>query len=123
MKFSLSRPKIGIPFLLGFLFLFTLCAEITAPDDLDAPASPANFVLIGGGDGQAHFRWAKNSEPDFDKYIVFRSIQTIDSFEKIAEIRDNEYLDRFLSYELVYYYYIIAVDYIGNESEPTGRLF
>ena len=111
--------KIIVILLMFFLFLIS-CSEITAPEDFDSPSTPANFVLIGGGDGQAHFRWVKNSEPDFDKYVVFRSVQNTESFEEIAKIRDSEYLDRFLSYNLVYYYYIIAVDYIGNKSEPTA---
>lgn len=108
-----------------FLFLTGLCigvfscGKIIAPDDTTPPAVPLNFILIGGGDGQAHFRWSKNNEPDFDKYFIYRSVENPDDFEKIAETREQEFLDRFLNYDLVYYYKISAVDYAGNESNTT----
>jgi len=105
----------------GILLLGLMqCGEITAPADVKPPITPQNFLLIGGGDGQVHFRWSQNSEPDFDKYMIYRSIDNPDNFENIAETKQSEFVDRFLRYDLVYFYYITALDFAGNESEPTA---
>ncbi|MCA9733786.1 MAG: hypothetical protein H6696_04230 [Deferribacteres bacterium] len=111
---------IKLLFVLSPITLFMFCGKITAPADIEPPESPANFTLIGGGDGQAHFRWSKNVEPDFDKYLIYRSVGDINTFTLIGETRQNEFVDVFLSYEIVYYYYITAIDFADNESEPTG---
>ncbi len=102
--------------------LFTGCAKITAPADIFPPATPAGFTLLGGGDGEAHFRWAKNAEPDFDKYKLYRAVARADSFRALLELRQTEYVDRFLEYETTYFYYITALDFAGNESPPSQIL-
>jgi fibronectin type 3 domain-containing protein len=38
----------------------------------------------------------------------------------LVEINQTEYLDRFLEYDSVYYYYLTAIDFTGNESNPTN---
>ena len=101
-------------------FIITSCSEITSPKDDLPPATPMNFILIGGGDGQAHFRWVKNVEPDLKGYRLYRSVNNLDDFKLLVEIVQTEYVDRFLDYDSVYYYYLTAVDYSGNESERTN---
>ncbi len=95
------------------------CSEITAPADNSAPSTPRDFTLIGGGDGQAHFRWEINSEKDFKEYRLYRSVNNTNSFNLLVSIIQTEYLDRFLEYDTTYYYYLTAVDNAGNESAPT----
>lgn len=102
------------------LFL-TSCTEINnASKDKDAPATPKNFILIGGGDGQAYLKWETNSEPDFNEYRLYRSKNDLNSFLPIISLKQSEYVDRFLEYESTYYYYITAVDFAGNESEKSN---
>ena len=110
-----------------FLLLLSLtvlymsgCSEITAPADDSAPVTPRNFTLIGGGDGQAHFRWEINSEKDLREYRLYRAINNTNSFSLLVSIIQTEYVDRFLNYDSTYYYYLIAVDNAGNESLPTN---
>lgn len=105
--------------LLNLLIIFG-CSEITSPADIYPPETPRNFTLIGGGDGQAHFRWEKNIEIDLKGYRLYRSVNNINSFSLLVEINQTEYLDRFLDYDSVYYYYMTAIDFTGNESNSTN---
>jgi fibronectin type 3 domain-containing protein len=119
-----SRKRLIIT-MLHFAAAVTLlfsCGKITAPADIAAPATPANFSLLGGGDGQVSFRWAANREPDFDKYFIYRAVDSPADFIKIAETTETEFIDQFLDYDRVYYYYITAIDFAGNESTPTTTI-
>lgn len=116
----LSPKLVKLLFVIGLTMIFVFCGKITAPADVESPESPGNFTLIGGGDGQAHFRWSNNVEPDFDKYLIYRSVGDINAFTLIGETRQTEFVDVFLSYEIVYFYYITAIDFADNESDPTG---
>lgn len=102
------------------IMLITSCSEITSPEDVFPPATPRNFTLIGGGDGQAHFRWERNIEIDLKGYRLYRSVNNTNSFTLLVEIIQTEYVDRFLEYDSVYYYYLTAIDFTGNESNPTS---
>lgn len=96
------------------------CSEITAPQDTFAPATPRNFTLLGGGDGQVHFRWERNNEPDLKEYRLYQSINNINSFSFLVSLIQTEYVDRFLEYDTTYYYYLTTIDNAGNESLPTS---
>lgn len=103
--------------MLCILFLMTGCTAInTASDDNSPPLTPKNFILLGGGDGQAHLKWERNNEQDFKEYRLYRSIDNQEDFSLLIVLNQTEYLDRFLEYETTYYYYITAVDFAGNES-------
>ena len=107
--------------IIGIFSMFLIgCSEITAPEDAFPPDTPQNFVLLGGGDGQAHFRWEKNIEIDFKAYRLYRSINNITSFSLWVQIYQVEYVDRFLDYDSTYYYYLTAIDNAGNESLRTN---
>lgn len=106
----------------SFLFLLVIigCSEITSPVDDKSPNTPSNFILIGGGDGQAYFRWEKNIEPDLKEYRLYKSEYTPKVFTLLASTTQTEYVDRFLAYDSTYFYYLTAIDYAGNESDPTS---
>lgn len=105
--------------LIVLIMLYTGCNEVTSPPDNTSPNTPQNFTLLGGGDGQARFRWTKSPEQDLQFYRLYRSVNNVITFSNHIETSQNEYLDRFLSYDSTYYYYLVAVDYAENESEPT----
>ncbi len=96
------------------------CSEITSPQNTIPPETPKNFTLIGGGDGQAYFRWEKNSEVDLKAYNLYRSVNNINSFILLASLNQTEYVDRFLNYDSTYYYYLTAANFSGVESLPTN---
>ncbi len=116
---SLLKNKITILLVLLTLLSAIGCNEVVAPEDSLPPITPPNFTLLGGGDGQARFRWTKVTEPDFKYYRLYRSVN-LDSFRVHIETVQNEYLDRFLNYESTYYYYLVSVDNAMNESKPTS---
>jgi fibronectin type 3 domain-containing protein len=105
--------------LLTLVVLMIGCSEITAPEDSDPPSTPANFTLLGGGDGQVRLRWSKNLEVDFSYYNLYRSVNNINNFSLLVQLTQIEYLDRFLEYDSTYYYYLTAIDKAGNESDET----
>lgn len=107
-----------LAFFIAVMFISS-CTEVTAPDDKNAPDTPLNFTLLGGGDGEAYFRWTSNKESDFYKYRLYRSESLTDTFRVIAELQQTEYVDLYLDYETTYYYYLTAIDYALNESDPT----
>lgn len=118
MKIKILKAVIFIP--IFSLLICTGCSEITAPQDNLSPGTPGNFTLLGGGDGQVHFRWAQNSEIDLKEYQLYRSVNNNNSFSLLVSLIQTEYVDRFLAYDTTYYYYLIAVDNAGNESLPTN---
>lgn len=113
--------KLKKTFLLLYISVIILsCSEIVTPPDNFPPETPRNFVLLGAGDGQAHFRWERNFEPDFKEYRLYRSVNTINSFTLLVSLTQTEYVDRFLEYDSVYYYYLTSIDFAGNESARTN---
>jgi fibronectin type 3 domain-containing protein len=102
------------------LLAFISCSEIIAPEDITPPQIPANFTLLGGGDGQVRLRWSSNTEVDFGNYRIYRSVNNTLNFVKLVDLLQTEYLDRFLEYDSTYYYYLTALDKAGNESLPTS---
>lgn len=111
--------KISIFLLLSFVTLsFFSCSEITAPADAFPPATPNNLSVLGG-DGQALFRWEKNTEPDLKAYRLYRSENNKTNFSLLKAIIQTETYDRGLNYDSTYYYYLTAIDNAGNESSPT----
>lgn len=116
-KITAAITKSLIFILLSLMLLS--CTEVIAPEDVTPPDTPANFTLLGGGDGQVRLRWTKNLEPDFDYYRLYRSVNNTNSFSVLVQLTQVEYLDRFLEYDSTYYYYLTALDKAKNESDPT----
>ncbi|MBE0550977.1 MAG: hypothetical protein IH619_01175 [Ignavibacterium sp.] len=119
MKINILRAVIFILPIFS-LMISSGCSEITAPQDTFSPATPKNFVLLGGGDGQAHFRWERIIEPDLKEYRLYRAVNNTISFSALVSLNQTEYVDRFLEYDSTYYYYLTAIDFTGNESLPTN---
>jgi hypothetical protein len=55
--------------------------------------------------------------PDLKGYKVFRSEQPLSGYGEIGSVELNSFEDRTAMPEKVYYYRIVAFDYVGNESE------
>jgi hypothetical protein len=111
---------LGIIAVLAFSLGIVGCSEITSPQDTFPPETPKNFTLLGGGDGQAYFRWERNTEIDLKGYNLYRSENNLTSFRLIVTLSQTEYVDRFLNYDSTYNYYLTAIDNAGNESLPTN---
>ena len=109
---------------LSIIFIVGLfsCSDETTMPDTTPPHSPQNFTLLGGGDGQARFRWTKSTEPDLQFYRLYRSVNNPILFDTLVETTQTEYLDQFLSYDSTYYYALTAVDLNDNESDPSHTI-
>ncbi|MCB9207139.1 MAG: hypothetical protein H6610_04355 [Ignavibacteriales bacterium] len=99
------------------LISLTNCSDETTMPDTNPPNTPQNFTLLGGGDGQARFRWTKSNEPDLQFYRLYRAVNNPNLLDTLVETTQTEYLDQFLSYDSTYYYGLAAVDFNDNESE------
>lgn len=111
-------------FFIGLMFIFNLnsCSDNTTQPDTTPPNTPQNFTLLGGGDGQARFRWTKSSEKDLQFYRLYRSVNNPNLLNVLVETEQTEYLDQFLSYDSTYYYALTAVDFNNNESELSHTI-
>lgn len=84
--------KISLRVLLAISSLMILsCSEVTAPEDIASPETPANFTLLGGGDGQVRLRWSRNAEVDFNFYRLYRSVNNIYNFSLLVQLTQIEY--------------------------------
>lgn len=97
-----------------------------------APGIPTN-VTITDSSNRASSRYSLTVEWDLsvgspDYYEVYRSVDSI-TFVKVSEVRSTIYSETKLDTNLIYYYYVIAVDNAGARSvksttvskQPTGK--
>jgi hypothetical protein len=91
-----------------------------------APVVPGG-VLAKGFDEKVELAWDKNVENDFQYYAIYRSTDanfTADSM-KVATYTttENVYNDIDVIQGVTYYYLVTAVDYAGNNSEVSQKVF
>ena len=88
----------------------------TVVNDGVAPAAPTGLTTSAGI--QAVFlKWTYNAETDLDHYDIYRHTSDIQgSASKIATVKVNMLWDSNLTAAQAYYYWIKAVDRIGNIS-------
>jgi len=94
--------------------------------DLTPPAIPTGLVIVAehSGDGQIMLSWNANSERDFDRYRIYRSLagDVADQYSQLAETQATTYVDAGLEYTVDYYYRISAIDENDNESERSAAV-
>ena len=91
--------------------------------DNTPPAAPAYF-FVGSTDGvNIELEWTHDKgEEDFDHFNVYRSDAEDGTFYRIAnDVTERTYRDS-KAYTGLNYYYVTAVDKLGNESEHTEIL-
>lgn len=85
-------------------------------DDKMPPADPTGLTAIAGIKS-IQLDWNSNTETDFSYYEVYRHTSDAQaSAVKIAEVRTDHMFDGGLTGETTYYYWIKAVDRMGNVS-------
>jgi len=93
--------------------------NIVQTDDGVPPAVPTNVSVFFAGDGEVVLQWRPNSEPDLDKYKVYRGLQS-NSLNFIGYTRDNIFIDDSLLYNREYFYRVSATDISGKESNLSN---
>ena len=93
-------------------------ASIT-PKDIFPPAVPTG-VTASAGVGAVELAWERNTESDFKEYRVLRA-EGDGAFAQIAAGVDAPtYSDHAVESGKTYRYRIVAVDQLGNASEPSS---
>ncbi|MCD6413831.1 MAG: fibronectin type III domain-containing protein, partial [Elusimicrobia bacterium] len=101
--------------------------DITLADDSVAPAAPTGFSAKGK-DGGIDLGWNKNTEDDFESYIIQYALSPTGPWNWCAECLgnvfyfngydpDNKYYDTGLTNGTTYYFRICARDRNGNQSD------
>ena len=87
------------------------------------PPSPPERPSIGPSPGKLSLFWAANSEPDVAGYLLYRS--TDPNLPKPwtlltqAVYTKTTFTDQNVESGKTYYYYVVAVDNVGNKSQPS----
>jgi PKD repeat protein len=92
--------------------------------DITPPLKPAGLTVSRVPNGSAlYITWLPNSEEDLDHYVLYYGFDG-ESYQELDEISINStsYLHSGLANGLTYYYYIVAVDDSGLESEPSNEV-
>ncbi|MFH1368792.1 MAG: glycoside hydrolase family 3 C-terminal domain-containing protein [Elusimicrobiota bacterium] len=91
--------------------------------DAEKSVPPANINILKG-DNTLALEWGMSPEADVSKYNIYRSENETGGYQKIAEqqVEDTSFVDKSLVSGQTYYYRIRAVDFLGNESEPSKTI-
>ena len=83
-----------------------------------APGVPGGLVAIATEDN-IRLSWDRNSEEDFQYYILEKSLNPDFSDLEVIELVDTSYTDMSFTANETNFYRLIAVDYAGNHSETS----
>lgn len=99
--------------------------QFTTPTG-DAPETPQGFgVSISSATEKLYLTWISNTESDLAGYNLYRKDTFNGSFAKVnaspiaTAPAAVDFTDEGLKIGKKYYYYLKAVDFAGNESQPT----
>ncbi|MFQ6678511.1 MAG: choice-of-anchor D domain-containing protein [Fidelibacterota bacterium] len=90
--------------------------------DTIPPILPMN-VVSNTAPKQITITWSSNIEPDLEKYLIHRGIDAPDD-AIIAEVfsPDTIFIDTDIYRDIIYYYYVTAMDTVGNISAPSDTI-
>jgi len=107
------------------LLLFPGCGRNTPTEpanDGKPPAVPTGLNIYGAADGQVGIEWNRSLEEDVSLYKIYRSTDSLQNYSAIDSTANLYYIDKYLSYDSVYYYKISAVDKFKLESGLTSAV-
>lgn len=85
----------------------------TAGDNIP-PASPTNLQVDLVGVNSLELQWNNSNETDFAYYQLYRNGELV-----VNNLTESYYLDKNLSYNSNFSYYVLAVDESGNKSSAS----
>lgn len=93
---------------------------ISAVGDTTAPATPSGLSATGGFNSIS-LSWTSNTELDLKGYKVYEnSVNTFGSATEIAFVNSNRFVRAGLADEITRYYWVRAIDFSQNESNPSS---
>ncbi len=121
---SERRAAAGLRALLPVLGVALLILGVTGCEDehhdLRPPAAPQGVFSVTG-DGQVTVHWIRNTEPDFDHYLVWRGPDYEGPYEKLGGTVETDFVDGTAVNGTTYFYAVSAVDREGNESSLSAE--
>ncbi|VGO21940.1 phage tail protein [Pontiella sulfatireligans] len=118
---SVSLPTLdaGLAWDMGRFYVDGILRVVSG--DAVLPAAPANLNATNG-EYSVTLDWDANSEADFSHYAIMRSRTQGNGYERVGSTVDTEYVDTFRSEGGYYYYQVVAVDTLGNESVGNDEI-
>lgn len=97
------------------------------PSDSFPPSAPS-AVTIAAAPGNLAIFFAVNSEKDTAGYRIYRSVERNKPLSEwnllnLELLLTNTFQDRNVTSGVTYFYYLQAVDYAGNASQPSAVVF
>jgi len=86
------------------------------------PKAPTRLVAEGGNQ-EVYLAWRPNTEDDLFGYIMYRADSTQDFIPIDTTGLDTSYVDPGRVNGLFLWYYITALDSVGNESDPSDTVW
>ncbi|NOY06254.1 MAG: hypothetical protein GXO82_06435 [Chlorobi bacterium] len=107
------------------LFFLSACERqelIDPKSDVIPPYPPSGLVVQLARDGEVGLEWQPNTDPDFFAYIVYRMEPLIPDAVPVDTTMKPFFVDKFLSYDTTYRYFLTALDEAENESLPSDTV-
>ncbi|MCK5225906.1 MAG: discoidin domain-containing protein, partial [Planctomycetes bacterium] len=103
--------------------IFELKIEIARLDDGLTPSAPTGLSGVFTNK-MVFLDWKDNSESDFHFYDIYRSSRKDAGFIKLNSepVKESKYKDETVAGGIEYYYYVKAVDFVGNESPGSEKI-
>lgn len=102
------------------IFYITGCERLPVESpgsDLFPPAIPTGLRVYYAADGEVGIVWSPNTEPDINRYYIYRMADTTSgSYLLLGYTTDNYFINDSLDYNTSYFYRVSAADRSGNES-------
>jgi len=89
--------------------------------DNEPPARITGLTAETGITG-VKLTWNQSLAGDLDEYIIYRSEVSGSNYEEIGRTRNNMFMDTEIEGGRTYYYVVTAIDFAGNESEPSNEV-
>ncbi|MDH4222311.1 MAG: hypothetical protein OEV55_02100 [candidate division Zixibacteria bacterium] len=127
----MKRLILILAIIAGLTFIFIGCEKkvYVVEKDKTPPCSPKGVYSVTG-DGAVYLYWEGSDEPDLSKYGIYWAPETDGiipepdgDFTFMTWVNSTSYIDTDVTNGNTYYYVITAVDYSGNESEPSEILY
>ena len=81
---------------------------------IDSPPTESTQYPIRYDGSSFHFRWSKNNDNDFAKYILYKSensnLENITVFKEFTNQSDTTYIETNVAYDQIWYYQIAVAD-------------
>ena len=104
--------------------IFELKIKSEVSDHGFPPSSPANLGAVFV-DKKAFLNWKDNKETDLNYYNIYRSLEKNKNFTKLNDlpVKESKYVDETVINDSEYYYYVTAIDFMGNKSRNSKKVF